>query len=274
MAHAETVATGVSDPSADGALLAWHVPGQTGVLVNGDQQTRLGGSHPALGGDRLAVIVNDAIQVGATRGQPFAASLPAPGADALAVSAEWVAWRARTANGDTTFAAPLAGGEPRRIAAAKELGRPAVEGHRLAYNVAGRTGSRIVIVDLSTGKKATVRRERRALLLNPSLHGGRLLYVRNYYKRQELRLGPQTKHAPTHDRRLWSIVPTGRRDAGHDPGKKHFRHGWPRRLWPRPKLGLTATMWTTALAAETAYVTLLRQMAGQPLQVTILRVPR
>ena len=271
---AETVVTGASDPSADGPLVAWHIPGQGGVFVNGDQQQRLGGSHPALGGSRLAVLVNDTIQIGQTSGAAFSASVPAPGADALAVSAEWVAWRARTADGDAIFAVPLAGGGARRIAASKELGRPALEGHRLAYNVAGRTGSRIVIVDLAAGKKTTVRRERRALLLNPSLHGGRLLYVRNYYKRQELRVGPQSKQASTHDRRLWSIVPTGRRDAGHDPGKKHHRHGWPRRLWPRPKRGLSATMWTTALAADTAYVTLLRQMAGQPLQVTILRVAR
>jgi hypothetical protein len=274
MAHAETLATGVSDPSADGTLLAWHVPGQVGVLVNGDQQTRLAGAHPALGGGRLAVLANDTIQVVQTSGPAFSTSVAAPGADALAVDAEWVAWRARVPEGDALFVAPLAGGQPRRIAVARELGRPALEGGRLAYAVAGRTGSRIVLVNAATGKKATVRRERRALLSNPALHGGRLLYVRNYYKRQELRIGPQTKRSPTHDRRLWSIVPTGRRDAGHDPGKEHHRHGWPRRLWPRPKRGLSATMWTTALGPHTAYVTLLRQMAGQPLQVTILRVPR
>jgi hypothetical protein len=272
--HAKTLATGVSDPSADGTLLAWHVPGQTGVLVNGDQQARLGGTHPALGGGRLAVITNAGIQVQQTSGPAFSATLPAPGADALAVSADWVAWRAHTATGDAILAAPLAGGAPRQIAAADELGRPALEGARLAYHATGRTGSRIVIADLATGKKTTVRRERRALLLNPSLHDGRLLYVRNYYKRQELRIGPQGKRAPTHDRRLWSIVPSGRRDAGHDRGKQHHRHGWPRRLWPRPKRGLSATLWTTALASDTAYVTLLRQMAGQGLQVTILRVAR
>jgi hypothetical protein len=272
--HAETLATGVSDPSADGGLLAWHVPGSTGVLINGDQQTRLGGTHPALGGRRLAMVTSNGIQVQQTSGPAFSALVPAPGADALAVSAHWLAWRAHSEAGDAIFAVPLAGGAARRISAAKELGRPTLEGSRLAYHVNGRTGSRIVIADLATGKNTTVRRERRALLLNPSLHGGRLLYVRNYYKRQELRIGPQSKRAPTHDRRLWSVVPTGRRDAGHDPGKEHHRHGWPRRLWPRPKRGLSATMWTTALAAETAYVTLLRQVAGQGLEVTILSVAR
>lgn len=271
---AETVATGVSDPSVDGTLVAWHVPGQPGVLVNGDQQIRVGGTHPALGGGRLAVLDNGVINVQQTSGQPFAVAVPAPGADALAVSAGFVAWRAHSDDGDAIYAAPLGGGAPRRIAKSKELGRPTLEGTKLAYHVNGRTGSRIVIADAATGKRTTVRRERRALLLNPSLQGGRLLYVRNHYKRQELRIGPQTKRGVTKDRRMWSIVPTGRRDAGHDPGKKHHRHGWPRRLWPRPKQGLSATMWTTALGAETAYVTLLRQLAGQPLQVTILRVAR
>jgi hypothetical protein len=269
---AHTVATGATDPSVDGALLAYHIAGQPGVLVSGGGTSRVPGTHPALGGGRIAFLGSNVIQVRQTAGAPFAATIPAPGADAVAVSAEWVAWRARGADGDTIFAAPLGGGAPRRVSKARELGRPALEGSRLAYHVTGRTGSRIVIADLATGKRRTVRRERRALLINPSLHGGQLAYVRNYYRRQELRLGPQIKRTPSHDRRLWSIVPTGRRDSGHDPGKKHLRHGWPKRLWPRPKRGLSATLWTTALGNGVAYVALLRQVAGQPLQVTILRV--
>ena len=105
---AETVATGVSDPSVDGTLVAWHVPGQPGVLVNGDQQIRVGGTHPALGGGRLAVFNNGVINVQQTVGQPFAAAVPAPGADAIAVSADFVAWRAHGDDGDTIYAAPLA----------------------------------------------------------------------------------------------------------------------------------------------------------------------
>ena len=38
--------------------------------------------------------------------------------------------------------------------------------------------------------------------------------------------------------------------------------------------GLSATVWTTALGADVAYVALLRQIAGQALEATILRVPR
>jgi len=271
---AERLVTGGSDPSADGALIAWHVAGRPGVIVSGGQQVPAGGSHPALGGGRLAVIGANVIQVRETSGPPFAATIPAPGADAVAVSADWVAWRARDAEGDTILAAPLAGGPARRIAKSAELGRPALAGGTLAYHVTGRTGSRIVIADLTTGKRTTVRRERRALLTNPSLHDGRLLYVRSVYTRQELRLGPQTRRNPGRDRRLWSMPPTGRRDAGHEPGKQHHRHGWPRRLWARPKRGLSATLWTTALAADVAYVTLLRQVSGAALEVAILRVDR
>jgi len=271
---AERIVTGAGDPSADGALLAWHIAGRPGVLVHDGQQTPLAGTHPALGGGRVAVIEGAVIRVQQTTGAPFAAAIPAPGADAVAVSADWVAWRTRAADGDTIFAQPLAGGRPRQIAKSAELGRPALEGGRLAYHVPGRTGCRIVIADLATGKRRTVRRERHAMLTNPALHGGRLLYVRSIYTRQQLLIGPQSKRSPRRDRRLWSMPPTGRRDAGHDPGKKHHRHGWPRKLWPRPKEGLSATLWTTALAPDTAYVTLLRQVSGQPLEVAILRVDR
>jgi hypothetical protein len=271
---AERIVTGGSDPSVDGTLIAWHIPRQPGVLVRDGKWTRLPGTHPALGDARLALYDGTAIRVRETSGPAFTTAVPAPGADALAVSARFVAWRARSSAGDEIFVAPLPGGAPRRIASSKELGRPALEGSLLAYHVPGRTGSRIVIADLVTGKKTTVRRERRALLLNPSLEGGRLLYVRNMYKHQELRVGPQGKHKTTKDRRLWSMPPTGRRDSGHDPGKEHHKHGWPKKLWPRPKAGLSATLWTTAMTVDNAYVTLLRQVSGRPLEVAILRVER
>jgi hypothetical protein len=271
---AERIVTGGSDPAADGGLVAWHVAGETGVIVVDGRPQSAGGAHPALGGNRLAVIGEGVIQVRETSGPRFNATIPAPGADAVAVSAEWVAWRAREAEGDAIYAVPLGGGQPRRIAKSSELGRPAIESGRIAYHVPGRTGSRIVIAELATGKRTTVRRERRALLTNPSLAGGRLLFVRSVYTRQELRLGPQRRRNPRRDRRLWSMPPTGRRDAGHEPGKEHHKHGWPRRLWPRPKRGLSAKLWTTALAADVAYVTLLRQVSGAPLEVAILRVER
>jgi hypothetical protein len=268
------IAANASDPSADARLVAWHVAGAQGVLASDGSATPLGGTHPALGGARLALLGDNAIGVQHTSGPAFSASVPAPGADALAVSAAWVAWRAREQAGDALYAAPLAGGEPRLVARAAELGHPSLDGDRLAFHVAGAAGSQIVIADLAAGTSQTVRSERRAMLLNPSLLNGRLLYVRAIFKRQELRVGPQSKRGPWRDRRLWETVPTGRRDAGHEPGDRHKRHGQPHKLWRRPRRGLSLTLWTTALAEEAVYVTRLRQVAGRPLQTEILRVPR
>jgi hypothetical protein len=271
---AERLATDASDPSVDGALIAWHHAGQPGVLVQDGQQTRLDGQHPALGQGRLAFTTGSTIEVQSTNGDGFGVSIPAPGADAVAVSRSWVAWRVREGDGDVIYAVPLGGGgQPREVLRAPELGRPALEGGRLAFHLIGRT-SRIVVADLASGQARTARQERRALLLNPSLEGGRLLYVRAHYARQELRLGPISRRSPRKDRRLWSTVPTGRRDAGHEPGDRHKQHGHPHRLWKRPRRGVSATLWTTALAEDAAYVTRLRQMSGRPLVSDIVRVPR
>jgi hypothetical protein len=270
----QRVASNASDPSVDGALLAWHEAGAPGVLVRDGVTSRVAGVHPALGGARLAVVREGVIDVQATSGAPFAVSVPAPGADSVAVSAAWVAWRAREAAGDVIYAAALAGGGARAVMSGGELGRPALDGNLLAFHVTSRSGARVVLADLAAGTTATIRRERRAQLLNPSLLGGQLVYVRARYTRQELRLGALTAGAPRRDQRLWSTVPTGRRDAGYEPGIRHHRHGHPHRLWRRPGKGVAATVWTTALAADAAYVTLLRQVAGQALQAEVLRVPR
>jgi hypothetical protein len=272
---ADRLATNASDPSVDGGLVAWHEAGAAGILLRGDERSRVGGSHPAVGGGRLAVInAGGGIDVTSTGGDGFALSVPAPGADTVAVSSSWLVWRAREADADAIYALPLAGGPPKEVARAGELGRPALQGGRIAFHVVSPRSGRIVVVDLASGTARTARQERRALLLNPSLQGGRLLYVRAVYSRQELRLGPVSRRSPRRDRRLWSTVPTGRRDAGHEAGNVHKKHGHPHRLWKRPRRGVSNTLWTTALGEDAAYVTRLRQIAGRPLVAEILRVPR
>jgi hypothetical protein len=271
---AEKLASNASDPTVDGRLVAWHEAGTAGILMRSGAAVRVAGSHPALGGGKIAVVNGARIDVEATSGDGFELSIPAPGADAVAVSASWLAWRAREGDGDVIYAAPLAGGAPAEVVRAFELGRPALEGGRLAFHVTSSRSGRIIVIDLATGEGGTVRQEKRALLLNPSLHGGRLLYVRAVFSGQELRLGPVARRSPRRDHRLWTTVPTGRRDAGHEPGDVHKKHGQPHKLWPRPRRGLSATLWTTALAEDAAYVTRLRQVSGKPLAAEILRVPR
>jgi hypothetical protein len=274
MATARRLALHASDPSVDGALVAWHVGGQPGVLVRDGQVQRVNGVHPAVGGNRLAVLRGDGvIEVTATSGPEFSAALPAPGADAIAVSAGWVAWRYRDGTADAIAAAPLAGGAPRLVLRLEELGRPALEGGLLVFHAAGSRGGRIVLADLDAGTRRVVRKERRAQLLNPSLQGGRLLYVRAHYRRQELRLGGLSRRSPRRDRRVWSTTPTGFRDNGYERGRRDTRHNH-RKLPPCPRRGLSASLWTTALASDAAYVTRLRQASGKALVAEILRVDR
>jgi len=272
---ARKLATNASDPTVDGDLLAWHEAGEQGILVRDGERSRVPGTHPAVGGGRIAVVnAGGGIDVGSTTGDGFARSVPAPGADAVSVTSSWLVWRAREGDADAIYALPLGGGPPIEVARAAELGRPVVNGRRVAFHIVSKRSGRIVLFDLATGKARTARQERRALLLNPSLDGGSLLYVRATHSRQELRIGPLRRRNPRRDRRLWSMVPTGRRDAGHEPGKVHKQHGHPHRLWRRPRRGVSATLWTTALGEDAAYVTRLRQIRGRPLVADILRVPR
>jgi hypothetical protein len=154
------------------------------------------------------------------------------------------------------------------------LGRPALSGDRLLFHVAGATSSRIDQIVLSTGARTTLRRAPRTLLLNPSARGNALLYVRSTFQRQQLRIGPLRKRAVGKDHALYGTVPTGRRDAGNEPGAEHHKHGHPQKLPPRPGRGVHITLWTTALAADAAYVTRLRQDTGKPLAATLLRIAR
>jgi hypothetical protein len=171
---------------------------------------------------------------------------------------------------------------PRVVATARaseQLGRPALAGQALVFHRTGRTGSQIRLLDLGTGQERVLRSEKRALLLNPSFDGGTLLYVRSTYTRQELRLGPSARRPTTRDRRLYSTTPTGRRDAGHEPGKHRHRQGYPGGkpppLAPRPPAGVSTTLWTTALGPSAAYVTQLRHRGGSAVTTaTVLSVSR
>ena len=74
---AELIAVNASDPSVDGALLAYHQGGAPGILVGGDgQASQLPGTHPALGGARVGVIANGAIGIQQTSGPPFSLTVP------------------------------------------------------------------------------------------------------------------------------------------------------------------------------------------------------
>jgi hypothetical protein len=193
--------------------------------------------------------------------------LTVPGVDAVAVSDTWLVTRAPSGTGETLAALPLtAPTDVRTIATAKRpsrLGRPAIDGDVVVYHVATQRGSRIDEYDLATSTARVLRRSSSALLTNPSLLAGRLLYVRQTDLTQLLELG--RVGAGGRDRLLYRLAAPAPHDAGHDPG--HSR----KTRTPHPKTAAW-TLWTSALSAANAYVTLLPRRPGK--QPVIVAVPR
>jgi hypothetical protein len=271
--RATVVAQNAGDPSASGDLLAWAAPGGVGFFRSPQSTWQAPGAHPAAGAGRLAWIAGDAVHVSGAA--PAEVVLPAPGANALAVDVGWAAWRT-TENGlDVLRTAHLPDGAPGPATAApsgEELGRPALDGDALLFHRTGTHGSVIDRIDLATGKRRTLRAQRRVLLLNPSALNGRMVYVRSTARRQQLLVGAAVRRSTGRDRVVWSTLETGRPDAGCEPGRCHALDH-PHHAPPRPPRGRNDTLWTTAVGPDAAYVTRLRQLTGKPPVATLLRVP-
>jgi hypothetical protein len=264
------VAQGAADPSVSGTVLAWQAPGGIGVFRAGGETWNAPGAHAATGDGRIAWLAGDAAHVQGAA--PAELVVPAVGADALAVSATWVAWRASEGGRDVVRSARLPDGALGPVLTAapgQQLGRPALDGTRLLLHRTTATGAAILGLDLATGVGTVLRAQRGVQLLNPSAAGGRLLYVQATFRRQRLKLGSLAGGG--HDRTLLSTLPTVRRDTGSDPGRGHAPGHTPPR-YPRPPAGRNDTLWTTALAPHAAYVTRLRQRTGRPVAATLLRV--
>jgi hypothetical protein len=257
-----------TDPSAAGSLLAYQRLGGRGVLVRGGETVTLPGTHPAVAGGRVAWIDDGAIVVARAATLDAIATIPAPGADALALSATHVLWR----SGQRLRAVALAAPEetPVLVASAdgrESVGRPTLDGATAVFALQSRAQSRIFARNLATGAGRRVRQTTGALLLEPTRVDGRLLYVRSTSTRQQLVLGRRV---------IWSTTPTARRDKGHEDGHTNHHQGYPHgirpRRTPRPGPGVTVTLWTTALKASSAFVTRLRHRPGGRTDARILRV--
>ena len=265
---ADTVAVPGGDPSVAAADLAWQRPGVSGFLSRNGTLTPLPGSDPAIGGALVAWHVGPAVTVAArdTLGPVLQQTLP--GVQKLAVSDRWLVWRAGPEIrvlplSDPTRSARVA--EAKRVA---ELGRPALDGDLVVYHRASAAGSWLAAVDVATGKRHRLRFARDALLLNPSLLGTSLLYVRASRCSQQLRLGPLGSGK---ERVLYRLPPLASQDRGHE--RHHTSQGERLPCPHRPK-PTTRTLWTTALSATTAYVTVLRPSRGGRTTPTLLAVPR
>src|SRR2546423_76310 len=86
------VVTSGTDPATgpDGSL-AWQLPAAQGYVRRAGIVQPLPGGHPALGGPWLAYATTTTIELAGTDGSTR--SVPVSGADSVAVSARWLAWR-------------------------------------------------------------------------------------------------------------------------------------------------------------------------------------
>ncbi len=266
---ANLFALGASDPNAAAGLVAYQTAAGRGVIErDGGSITRLPGTHPAVTNYLVAWLQDDQIVIADRATLTPLGAVPAPGADALAISNSHFAWRSGRRILAKSLAVPTA---PATVVARalpqESLGRPSLAGGLLTYDHQTPARSRILSYDLGTDVRRTLRSTTGAMLLAPTRADGHLLYVRSSARRQQLILGR---------RPIFATTPTARRDSGHEPGLEDHRQGYPGGKRPpqppRPAEGYTATLWTTALDGRTAYVTRLRHRPDGRVESRILRV--
>ncbi len=231
---AHTESHPAADPAIGGDDLAFQRPDGSGLLRRGGRDIPLPGDDPALADGRAAVIAGDEVVILSADDLGELGRVPAAGADAVAISRHWLAWRARRAGRDflraRNVADPTSPGPEQSLGKAggsAQLGRPSLDDNRLLY--ARATPRENVIVKRLLGSnhkkraKATVMRSRTEGLSNPSIRGRSLLYVRSTRRADHLKL---------------------RSVGGHGKG---------RTLLSRP----TGALWSTALDDRRAYVTVI-----------------
>jgi hypothetical protein len=157
------------------------------------------------------------------------------------VSGDWLVLRRREGGRDVLEAQritdPLAPGPMERItsaAAPDQVGRPSLDGERVAWATAQLDQSRVWVRDLSERRNRVVVGSRFNLLTNPSVEGKHVIYVRGGGSRDAVyatRIGRRGAGHPIH------------RDAG--PG----------------------ILWTTALEGGRAYVTVLSEGGVELIEV-------
>jgi hypothetical protein len=252
-----------TDPSAAGGSVVWTTPAGGVLRREGESGASSVPPHAVIGGSLIAWRDGDIVHIAEAADLTPVVDVTVPGVDAIAVSDSWLVTRT---GGDAITARPVAAPtDVHAVASVKppaQLGRPSIDGATVVYHVATQRGSRIVAADLETSTSRVLRRSASALVTNPSLLGGQLLYVRQTSLAQLLELGPATSSG---DRVLYRLAAPAPHDAGHERG-----HSSKTRT-PHPKTAVW-TLWTSALSPTHAYVTLLPRARGR--EPVIVAVPR
>jgi hypothetical protein len=241
----KTAARPAADPGVGGKTIVFQRRDGSGAIRRGDTTMPLPGHDPAIGGGLVAVIRAGQIAILSAVDLHEVASVPAAGADAVAISKRWLAWRARSRGRDfihaRSIAQPASPGPDHSVGSAgrhSQLGHPALDGNRLVYARAGESENAILkrVLGHRHGKGVVMRSDTDGLS-SPSLNGRKLLYVRETARGSRLMLTSPGGHG-----------------SGHVLLSR--RHG---------------RLWSTALGEKRAYVTLL---LGNPPHPRVLSVKR
>ncbi len=192
-------ASPAADPSVGGRDVAFQAPDRSGSIHRDGRSVDLPGRDPALGDGRIAVIDGGRIAIHSAVDLARLATIPAPDADAIAISRRWLVWRANSGGRDylraRNVADPQAPGPEQslgRAGGSAQLGRPSLDDNRLVYARASRHENAIVKRLLGAKRKkrakTTLLRSRDEALSNPSIRGKRLLYVRHTARADKLKL--------------------------------------------------------------------------------------
>jgi hypothetical protein len=243
----KTAARPAADPGTGAGAFVYQRPDRTGVLQKGDRRTVLPGHDPAIGDGRVAVIRRDQIVILSAQDLHEVGRVRARGADAVAISGSWLAWRVRIEGRDLIRARnvrdPARPGPEHSLAGAgrrSQLGRPSLDDNRLVYARASEKENlivkRVLGGDRAKGSKQVLMRSSILGLSNPSLRGDDLLYVRNTAHGDQLRLAAA---------------------GGGGPGKV--------------LISTRQTLWSTALSKKRAYVTVISGTAPRQRIVSVVR---
>ena len=221
-----------ADPSA-GQGLVYQGAKRTGYLRRGGNTTELPGKDPAMGGPYIAVRMPSAIQILDSETLDLISQVPAEKANALAVSRLWLVWRAHINGRDEIRArrieTPESPNDAKRIQRAKQgrhLGMPSVERNAVAYSVSSERRNTIVRRSLTHSKGRKLVSSDDSWLHSASLGSSVVVFVRAGDNRQ-------------------SLV---QKRLGGGRGQKT--------LFSRSRGA--GTLWSTALTADRAYVTLIQ----------------
>jgi hypothetical protein len=270
-----SVLPAATDPSAVDGQLAWQQIGGSGMLRLASGHTgALPGSYPAIGQSSIAWQGGGLITVADRASMAVKATFPAAPTNALAISDDWLAYRAQPVPGTEELLARstlepatwlyVTGPRP-----AGEIGRPALLGSTVVFTVNTAASNTIATMNLATGARHLLRSSDAGhALSSPSLLDGLLLYERVGRCAQELRIGPQD--TPSHDRTVMSLPSTVQRDPGYQPGYQHAYNGASLCHLRGERRGTGMRLGPTALTPSRIYVTEIPPV-GAP---SILTLPR